>query len=199
MRQLLIATSNVGKAQEFAELLADLDVDLVTPAGLQLFLEVEEHGQTFAENACFKAAAFAHASNLISLGDDSGLEVEALAGAPGLYSARYAGPGASDAERRAKLVREVRHWPAPRTALFRCALAVAQPDGTTEVFEGTCRGEIALEERGTNGFGYDPIFYLPAYGRTMAELPPEVKNQISHRARAVQAARSYLRALLQNE
>jgi XTP/dITP diphosphohydrolase len=196
MRQLLVATNNPGKLREFVALLRSLESDLVTPADLNLSLEVEENGQTFAENARLKALAFAQASGLITVGDDSGLEVEALAGGPGLYSARYAGPGASDADRRAKLMQAVRRIPAPRTARFRCALAVAQPDEGVEVFEGTCEGEIVLEERGTNGFGYDPIFFVPAYGGTLAEMPSELKNQISHRARAAQAALPYLRTLL---
>jgi XTP/dITP diphosphohydrolase len=130
------------------------------------------------------------------MGDDSGLEVDALAGAPGLHSARYAGLGATDADRRAKLIRELRDIHAPRPARFRCALAIALPNGNVQLFEGTCEGEIILEERGSQGFGYDPVFYLPEYQRTMAELPPEVKNQISHRARAAQAALPYLTALL---
>ena len=196
MEKLLVATNNRGKMREFAEILAHPDIDLLSLADLGLTLEVHETGQTFAYNARLKAFAFARASGLVTIGDDSGLEVDALGGAPGLYSARYAGPGASDADRRAKLMHALRHTPAPRVARFRCALAVARPTGEVMVFEGTCEGEIILEERGANGFGYDPIFYLPAYRCTMAELPPEVKNQISHRARAAQAARPYLLTLL---
>jgi XTP/dITP diphosphohydrolase len=143
--------------------------------------------------------ALGRASGLVTLGDDSGLEVAALDGRPGLYSARYAGHGASDADRRRKLLQELRQTPAPRPARFVCVVAVARPgaDGGLVVkeFEGNCQGEIALAERGANGFGYDPVFWVPEYGQTMAELPEAVKNTISHRARAVQAARGYLQQL----
>jgi XTP/dITP diphosphohydrolase len=196
MASILVATNNRGKVRELEETLANLKEELVTPADLGLSLEVAETGQTYAENARLKAVAFARVSGLIAIGDDSGLEVDALSGAPGLHSARYAGPGASDADRRAKLIRELRDTPAPRPARFRCVIAVARPTGDVRVFEGACEGEIILEERGTNGFGYDPVFFLPGYQRTMAELPPEVKNQISHRARAAHAALPYLLSLL---
>jgi len=196
MRKVLVATNNRGKVRELAEIFENLKDSLLLPADLGLTLQVAETGQTYAENARLKAVAFARASGLACIGDDSGLEVDALAGAPGLHSARYAGPGTTDADRRAKLIRELRDIHAPRPARFRCVLAVARPDGEVRVFEGACVGEIILEERGVNGFGYDPIFYLPEYQRTMAELPQEVKNRISHRARAAQAALPYLTALL---
>ncbi len=199
MGKVLVATNNRGKVRELAEIFESLKDSLLLPADLGLTLEVAETGQTYAENARLKAVAFARASGLISMGDDSGLEVDALAGAPGLHSARYAGPGATDADRRARLIRELRDLPAPRPARFRCVIAVARPDGDVRVFEGVCAGEIILEERGTNGFGYDPIFYLPEYRRTMAELPSAVKNQISHRARAAQAALPYLMSLLETQ
>jgi XTP/dITP diphosphohydrolase len=196
MKRLLIATNNFGKIRELKSILGVARWKLCTPADLGLALDAAETGQTYAENASLKAIAFAQASGLITLGDDSGLEVEALSGAPGVYSARYAGPGATDADRRAKIMHELRHVPAPRPARFRCALAVAQPAGAVRVFEGVCEGEIILEERGTNGFGYDPIFYFPSHSRTMAELPSEVKNHLSHRAHAAQAALPYLIELL---
>lgn len=196
MGKVLVATNNRGKVRELAEIFIGLQDALLIPADLGLTLDVAETGGTYAENARLKAAAFARDSGLISIGDDSGLEVDALAGAPGLHSARYAGPGASDADRRAKLVRELRDVPAPRPARFCCVIAIARPSGEVRVFEGMCAGEIILEERGSNGFGYDPIFYLPEYRRTMAELPPEVKNRISHRARAALAALPYLLSLL---
>jgi XTP/dITP diphosphohydrolase len=196
MVKVLVATNNRGKVRELAEIFADLKDGLLLPADLGITLDVAETGQTYAENARLKAMAFARASGLISMGDDSGLEVDALAGAPGLHSARYAGLGATDAARRAKLIRELRDIHAPRPARFRCVIAVAQPTGNMQLFEGICEGEIILEERGSQGFGYDPIFYLAEYQRTMAELPPEVKNQISHRARAARAALPYLTALL---
>jgi XTP/dITP diphosphohydrolase len=196
MKRLLVATNNQGKLSELAEILAELKDRLLTPADLGLTLEVAEAGHTYADNASLKAWAFARASGLITLGDDSGLEVEALSGGPGVYSARYAGPNARDADRRAKLMEALGLIPPPRLARFRCVIAVAQPKGEMQLFEGACEGEIILEERGSNGFGYDPIFYLPEYGRTMAELPSEVKNQISHRARAALAALPYLKSLL---
>jgi XTP/dITP diphosphohydrolase len=195
MLQLLIATNNRGKLHELLPLLGDLPFHLVTPHDLGLHLEVEETGTTYAENARLKAEAFAQTSGLLTLADDSGLEVDALGGAPGVHSARYAGAGASDADRRAKLIRVLHEVPAPRLARFRCVMALAQPGGAMTYFEGVCAGEIILEERGTHGFGYDPLFFLPERGSTMAELPSVVKNQISHRARAVQAARPFLHQL----
>lgn len=196
MVELLIATNNFGKLNEFVTLFGSLPARLVSPADLGLELEVAETGASYDQNARLKAEAFARASGRIAIGDDSGLEVDALGGAPGLYSARYAGPGASDADRRAKLLHELRQVPVPRPARFRCAIAVARPAGQIEIFEGTCEGEISLDERGSNGFGYDPVFFLPDYQRTLAELPAEVKNRISHRGRAAQAARPYLAELI---
>lgn len=204
VRRLVVASNNKGKVRELYAILGNLDVELVRPVDLGLTLVVAETGQTYADNAKLKAQAAAQASGLIALGDDSGLEVEALGGAPGLYSARYAGVGASDAARRAKLLEALQPFPPPRRAQFRCALAVAvpasahRPQGDLRVFDGCCAGEIIFEERGQNGFGYDPIFYLPAYQRTMAELPEETKNQISHRARAAQAAWPHLEGLLRS-
>ncbi|MBL8056505.1 MAG: RdgB/HAM1 family non-canonical purine NTP pyrophosphatase [Anaerolineales bacterium] len=200
MTRLLIATNNPGKVRELQELLAELPVPLVRPYDLGITTEVAETGATYAENARLKAEALAAASGLIALGDDSGLEVDALGGAPGLHSARYAGPGATDADRRAKLIQALREAPAPRAARFRCVIAVAVPAASAapavHLFEGTCEGEILLEERGQNGFGYDPLFWLPDQGRTMAELPNPLKNRLSHRGRAVQAALPWLHALL---
>ncbi len=192
----MIATQNIGKLRELGELLAPLiaqtGVRLLLPDDHGLPEQIDETGSSYAENASLKAVALARASGLTALGDDSGLEVAALGGAPGLYSARYAGPDASDADRRRKLLSELRAVPVPRPARFVCVIAVAQPDGGMRLFEGECRGEIALEESGSGGFGYDPVFYVPEYGATMAALPHAVKNTISHRARAVQAALPYL-------
>jgi XTP/dITP diphosphohydrolase len=195
MLRLLLATNNPGKLHELVPLFSDVPLHIVTPHTLGLHLEVEESGTTYAENARLKAAAFAHASGLLTLADDSGLEVDALGGAPGVYSARYAGEGASDADRRAKLIDVLRQVPTPRRARFRCVIAIAQPGGAIDYFEGVCEGEIVLVERGANGFGYDPVFYMPEHGCTMAELPSAVKNQMSHRARAAQAARLFLHKL----
>ncbi len=193
MNKLLIATNNAGKMKEMQALLAGLQVELVTPADVGIDLNVTEDGKTYAENAEKKAVAFARASNLISLADDSGLEVEALDGAPGLYSARYTGThGATDAERRLFLLENLRGKPRPWLARFRATVAIAVPHGSVQVLEGDCAGEIINEERGTSGFGYDPIFFIPELGRTMAELDMEEKNRISHRARAVMKARPIL-------
>ena len=201
-KQLLIATNNRGKVAELSELLKDLPVELVTPGQIGLSLEVSEDGRTYEENAAKKALAFAQASGLISLADDSGLEVEALGGAPGLYSARYSPkPGASDADRRAYLLAKLKAAKAsgPWKARFRATIAVALPIGMVQVTEGICPGIIIAEERGTGGFGYDPIFLLPELGRTMAELGMEEKNRLSHRARAVLAAKPILWELLGEE
>lgn len=202
MVRVLVASTNPGKLREFTELLQGLPARLVTPRDLGLSLEVEETGATYAANAALKAEAFARAAGLVTVGDDSGLEVAALGGAPGVFSARSAGPGASDADRRRKLLGELAAVPSPRPARFVAALAVARPapgaaGPDVRLFEGVCPGEIALEERGSGGFGYDPVFYLPEFGLTLAELPPEVKNRVSHRARAVAAARHYLLRVLQ--
>jgi XTP/dITP diphosphohydrolase len=194
--KLLIATHNAGKQVEFRELLPDWPGEIIFPQELGLALDVKEVGDSFADIALLKARAYAEASGLPSLADDSGLEVDALDGGPGIYTARYAGPGASDADRYNKLLAALGDLPQEqRTARFRCAVALVVPGKEPAVAEGTCEGLIAFAPRGTNGFGYDPVFYVPAYGRTMAELPESVKNQISHRARALQAAREMLDAL----
>jgi XTP/dITP diphosphohydrolase len=195
--KLLIASTNRGKLREFQEILSGEPYDLFLPADLGFALTVEETGMTYRENAALKARAFAQASGLITLSDDSGLEVQALGGAPGLHSARYAPqPGATDADRRAYLLENLRGKPRPWLARFVCTVAIATPQGEIFFTEGECPGEIIPEERGTHGFGYDPIFYFPERGMTMAELPPEEKNRISHRARAVRAAVPILRQLL---
>ena len=196
MNKLLIATNNRGKVRELQELLKDLEAELVTPDDIHLKLEVIEDGGTYAENAIKKAAAFARASGFVSLADDSGLELDALNGAPGLYSARYVNqPGATDADRRARLLQHLRDKPRPWTAHFRAAIAIATPEGFIETVEGKCEGEIIPEERGTGGFGYDPIFFIPEFNQTMAELGMEQKNRTSHRARAVMNAKPILKKL----
>ena len=192
-RRLLIATHNRGKKAEYARLLEGLGLELTTLSELGITTEVEENGATYGANALLKATAYARLAGLLTLADDSGLDVDALGGAPGVLSARYAGPGADDRQRYELLLRNLTGVPeAQRTARFRCAIALAWPDGRTAVVEGTCEGRIAESPRGEHGFGYDPVFLLPEHGCTMAELPPEVKNRISHRARAAQAARPLL-------
>jgi len=196
--RLLIATNNNGKIKELHELLDELDIELVRPSQIQLDLDVLEDGHTYAENATKKAIAFAQASGLISLADDSGLEVDALDGAPGLYSARYGslnGEKLSDKDRRDYLVKNLQGKPHPWTARFRATIAVAIPNGEIHLTEGVCEGEIISEERGTGGFGYDPIFLLKGLGKTMAELSMEEKNRLSHRARAVMKAKPILESL----
>jgi XTP/dITP diphosphohydrolase len=188
---ILIASSNRGKLVEFQDILAGESFKLVLPVDVGLRLEVEETGSTYAENAALKARAYAAASGLVTLADDSGLEVDALDGAPGLYSARYAPKaGANDADRRDYLLAELVRSGAPQPwlARFHCTAAVGTPPGEVFVADGSCAGEIIPEERGQNGFGYDPIFFLHRYERTMAEIPAEIKNRISHRALAVRAA-----------
>lgn len=196
---LLLATHNPGKRRELQALLADLPLKLILPSELGLDLRPSEEGQSYAENALHKAVTFARASGLLTLADDSGLEVDALQGAPGLHSARYQPrPAAGDAERRALLLENLRPYPRPWTARFRAVIALATPKGETYLAEGICEGEIIPEERGANGFGYDPIFFLPALGRTMAELDMEEKNRLSHRARAIQAIRPILLNLIRS-
>ena len=189
---LLLASNNSGKLREVRALFAEVEV--VAPAALGLELDVEESGQTFAANAQLKARAFAAASGQIALADDSGLEVDALGGAPGIYSARYGGPDLDDAGRCQRLLAELAPYPEPaqRRARFRCALGAASPDGRQCQAEGTCEGLIAPSPAGANGFGYDPVFLVPAYAKTMAELDPQVKNRLSHRAQALAAIRPLL-------
>lgn len=198
MQKLLIATTNKGKVKEIQALLDGLDVELVTPKDLGLDIEIEEDGATYQENAAKKARAYSQASGLIALADDSGLEVDALGGQPGLHSARYSGqPGATDADRRAFLLKKLEEKPRPWTAHFHATVAVAAPNGLVQFAEGNCWGEIIPEERGTGGFGYDPIFFLPEKNCTMAELSMDEKNRLSHRALAVQQALAILQKLIQ--
>ena len=196
MNSLLIATNNKGKVKELQDLLNDLGSEVITPAQINLELDVIEDGKTYAENATKKAIAFAKASELVSLADDSGLEVDALDGAPGLYSARYSPkPGATDKDRRIYLLQNLKDKPRPWTARFHATIAVATPNGETHLTEGICEGEIIPEERGTGGFGYDPIFLLTGLGKTMAELSREEKNRLSHRAKAVMKAKEILKSI----
>ena len=191
--KLLIATHNPGKVREYEKLLAGLPLELTHPAQEGLDIEVAETGETFAENARLKATAYARASGLLTLADDSGLQVDALGGEPGIRSARYAGSGASDEDRYQLLLEKLRGVPwEERTARFRCVIAVATPGGQVHTAEGSCEGIIAFEPKGEHGFGYDPVFHFQEYGMTMAELPPETKNKISHRAKTAQRAREIL-------
>lgn len=195
--RLLVATHNPGKVREYADLLAGLSLEITYLDREGIALDVEETGSTFAENALLKARIYAEESGLLTLADDSGLEVDALGGEPGVYSARYAGPGAGDEDRYRLLLQKLRGVPwEKRSARFRCVVVLAWPGGESVAVEGVCEGLIALEPKGTHGFGYDPVFYLPEFGCTLGELPAEVKNSISHRARATQKARPILQEWL---
>jgi XTP/dITP diphosphohydrolase len=197
MLTLLLATQNKGKLVEIQAILASLPIKLILPSQMGLYLDVVEDGQTYAENAARKALAFTRASGLITLADDSGLEVDALGGMPGIHSARYSPlPHATDADRRAFLLQNLVGKPRPWTAHFHCTVAVARPDERVQYAEGDCPGEIIPQERGQDGFGYDPIFYMEEFKSTMAELGRGHKNQISHRARALQAAEPILRGIM---
>lgn len=193
MFTLLLATTNPGKLREYREIFAELPLRLTTLAEQGIDLEVEETGATFEENALIKARAYAQARGLLTLADDSGLEIDALGGEPGVRSARWPTPDTSYPER-FKLIfaRLAGLPPEERTARFRCAIALARPDGWHEIVEGVVEGIIADAPRGENGFGYDPIFFVPALGHTTAELSPEEKHRISHRGRAARAARDVL-------
>ena len=194
--RLLLATSNKGKVREYRSLLQSLPFDLVTLAEVGITADVEEVGETLEENARLKATALAAQSQMSALADDSGLEVDALGGEPGRLSARYAGEGASDRDRVNYLLSKLEgvSWE-ERSARFRCVIAVAVPDGQVEFCSGDCRGVIALEPKGEQGFGYDPIFYLPELDKTMAELPLEVKNEVSHRGKAARKVSQALKRL----
>jgi len=169
----------------------------VTPQSLGLVFDVEESGQTYAENAVIKATAYARTTGLTALADDTGLEVKVLNGAPGIHSKRFSThPGATDANRRALLITRLASYPHPWEARFYCVVAVVDPRSEVFLSDGECRGEIIPEERGHNGFGYDAIFLLDGIGLTMAELDLENKNMVSHRAHAVRGAMPRLKTLL---
>ena len=192
--ELLIATNNAGKVRELASLLAGVPMKLKNLAGLDGICEIEETGSTFRENAEIKAAGYAIQSGVWSLADDSGLEVAALGAAPGVYSNRYAGEGASDAAKMRKILDQLAAVPdAARDARFVCAMSIADDTGKI-VFtaEGSCPGTLANQPRGTNGFGYDPIFVPDGFDRTFGELSGDIKQQISHRARAIKEIIRYL-------
>ncbi len=197
MKKILIASGNPGKLREYEAILGHLPLKLLLPNDISLDLDVPEDGATYAENAAKKARAYAAASHLTVLADDSGLEVHALDGAPGLHSARYAPwEGAQDADRRRLLLQHLEGIPQPWTAHFHCTIAISDAQGGLYYVEGQCHGQILPEERGSNGFGYDPIFFIPELGKTMAELPSEIKNRISHRGRAAAAAEPIIKSLL---
>lgn len=194
--KILLATQNQGKVKELQELLAGEEVEIISLRDIPNWEEVEETGKTFAENAALKAKVAAERTGLISLADDSGLEVDALNGAPGVYSARFAGEPKDDGRNNDKLLELLAEVSdEQRSARFRCSLVIATPQGEEFLTEGTVEGQIIKEQRGHEGFGYDPLFFLPEFGRTMAELSMAEKNQISHRAQAFQKAVPILKVL----
>lgn len=198
--KLILATSNPGKLEELQFLLAGRGLDLLTPAGLDLTLEVEETGSNYLQNAVLKARAYAKASGLWSLADDSGLEVETLGGAPGVFSARYApGADATDADRRKYLLSNLSSHDRPWKARFICLAALTGPDGSLFHHRGECPGEIIPQERGKGGFGYDAVFLVSGRNQTMAELSLKEKNQLSHRARAISSLLPLIDQLVEDE
>lgn len=197
MFRLLLASNNHGKLKEIHSLLADMELELLTLQQVGVNLNIEEHGSSYAENATLKAQACAQASGEVTLADDSGLEVDALGGKPGIYSARFSlKPNATDLDRRNTLLTQLRAYPRPWKAHFHCTVVIYTPEGELYLSTGECHGEIVPYERGDGGFGYDPIFLLTEMGRTMAELDMEQKNRISHRARAIHNARPLLTKLI---
>lgn len=198
MKRLVVATTNQGKLREIQAILAPLNWEVISTKAYQEFPEIEERGTTFEANAIEKARATAAFTGETALADDSGLEVDYLGGAPGVYSARFAGEPKDDDANNAKLLRLLEGVPQEkRAARFRCVIAVAFPEGRVLTADGRCEGYILTELRGAGGFGYDPLFYVPEFGKTFAELPIEVKNRISHRAAALAKIKETLANLVE--
>jgi XTP/dITP diphosphohydrolase len=192
--EIIVATKNEGKLREIRSILKDLSFKLFGLNHFEDVPDVEEDGKSFSENGLKKARFYSKLFGRIAIADDSGLEVDALGGRPGIYSARYAGIGASDQENRKKLLTELEGVPiSKRGARFKCAIAMVWPDGREVITEGSCRGKIGFKEVGKNGFGYDPLFIIPQYGKTMAQLSLQEKNRISHRGKALRKLRKVLR------
>jgi XTP/dITP diphosphohydrolase len=197
--KILLATANMGKIRELQEMLKGQAIQVLSLKDFPDFPEIEETGTSFAENALLKARKAAEVSGLVSLADDSGLEVDALNGEPGIFSARYAGEPKSDERNIDKLLAKLESVPeGNRTARFRCVIAVVVPDGREFLAEGTVEGRILFARRGLGGFGYDPVFFLPQLNKTMAELSLEEKNTISHRAQALLKAVPLIQSLSRN-
>lgn len=186
MKMLVVATKNKGKIEEIKKVMSGMPFEVVSMGDIGINIEVNEDGTTFEENSMKKAQEICKVSNSIVLADDSGIEVDYLDGAPGIYSARFGGSEATDNDRNEKLLNMLKDVPFDkRTARFVCAIAIAFPDGRSFVVRDTCEGFIGFECKGSNGFGYDPLFYVKQYEMTMAELEMDVKNKISHRAKAL--------------
>ena len=197
--KLILATRNRGKIQEITQLLQDLRLEIQSCFDFPEIPEVVEDGQTFRDNATKKAETVCTATRLPTLADDSGLEIDALGNKPGVQSSRFAGPECDDRKNIHKVLDLLKHIPEDRRqARFRCVIALAQPGQATKTVEGECAGIIAFEPRGTAGFGYDPIFIVPEYNKTFAELGEDVKNRLSHRARALTLAKQLLMETLEN-
>lgn len=191
--KILIATKNIGKVKEFQSMLENLGCEILSLSDIEGSPDVEETGKTFEENAILKAETISNQLNIPVIADDSGLEIDALEGRPGVYSARYAGIQKSDEDNMNKVLAELQNVPATqRSARFVCALAFARPHKETIVVKGECEGEILGEKRGSEGFGYDPIFFVPQLHRSMAELAKEEKNKISHRAVALKRLKNLI-------
>lgn len=200
MKRIVLATRNEAKSAELQRMLADLPLEVRTLRDYPHVPPLPEEGETYEANARSKALAVARWLNEVALADDSGLEVDYLEGQPGARSARFLGEEATDEDRNREILRRLEGVPPEnRTARYRAVVAVAFPDGRVYTFEGTCEGAIALEPRGTGGFGYDPIFYLPELDRTVAELNPQEKDLISHRGQAVRKAREFLLTLMREQ
>lgn len=194
--EIVLATHNAGKVREFIDLMRDLPMQVYSLEAFPQIGPLPEDGLTYTENAISKAATVARLTGRVAVADDSGIEVDALDGAPGPQSRRFLGAGASDTARNARILKLLHNVSLERrSARYRAVVAVALPTGDVRTFEGTCEGRIATSPRGSGGFGYDPIFFVPMYGKTMAQLPLPVKNRISHRAQAFAAARSFLKKL----
>lgn len=197
MTELVLATRNEGKVREFREIMKELPFKILSLTDFPDFPEINEDGSTFEENALKKARALSSFTNDIAIADDSGLTVDALNGSPGVFSARYAGVGATDTENNLKLLNALKEIPLKdRGAAFKCAIAAVAPDGFEEVVTGECRGRIGLEMRGEQGFGYDPLFIPDGFDKTFAELGIETKNKISHRYKAIAAIKPVLKNFL---
>lgn len=197
MKQVIVATKNAGKAKEFEHIFNQYNVVVKSLLDFEGIEEIVEDGQTFEENALIKARAIAKQFNQVVIADDSGLEVDALDGRPGVYSARYAGEGRNDQANIEKVLSELKGVPTQnRSARFVCALALVTPEGEEVVVRGTCEGQILSECVGSEGFGYDPIFYLPQLGKTMAQIPKSQKNVLSHRAEAFKKLQDILMKLV---
>lgn len=200
MNKVVIATKNKGKVKEIKDILSELPVEVVSMQDEGIEIDIVEDGSSFEENALIKARTVGQYTSAIIIADDSGLEVDCLGGAPGIYSSRFAGEGANDEKNNAKLLAMLEGVEeAERTARFVCAIAVVMPDNEHFVVRGECEGTIGFEPKGQHGFGYDPLFYIPEYDAAMAQLEPEVKNRISHRARALEKMKNRILYFLRNE